>query len=136
MDTFNDPTLDRLVELAYQQNLPLQIAGLRIVEARAQLGVATGQQYPQIRSPSPARSAVGLSEHTARRRRLSIATSAHYQVGFDAAWELDFWGKYRRGVEAASGDLLAIGRRLRRRAGLAHRRGRAHLRRRSARSRC
>src|SRR5215831_12085379 len=33
-----DPTLDHLIELAYQQNLPLQIAGLRIVEARAQLG--------------------------------------------------------------------------------------------------
>ena len=48
--SFNDPTLDRLVELAYRQNLPLQIAGLRIVEARAQLGVATGQQYPQVQA--------------------------------------------------------------------------------------
>src|SRR4051812_44849193 len=43
--TFNDPTLDRLIGLA-QQNLPLQIAGLRILEARAQLGIAVGFQYP------------------------------------------------------------------------------------------
>ena len=62
---FNDPALDRLVELAYRQNLPLQIAGLRIVEARAQFGVATGRQFPQTqvavrqrrrRSGSPSRS--------------------------------------------------------------------------------
>ena len=44
---FNDPTLDRLIELATRQNLPLQIAGLRIVEARAQFGIATGLQFPQ-----------------------------------------------------------------------------------------
>src|SRR5689334_19060829 len=44
---FGDPALDRLVDLASQQNLSLQVSGLRIVEARAQLGVATGRQYPQ-----------------------------------------------------------------------------------------
>ena len=35
--SFNDPTLDQLIQLSYQQNLPLQIAGLRIMEARAQI---------------------------------------------------------------------------------------------------
>jgi outer membrane protein TolC len=44
---FNDPVLNDLVQAAYQQNLPLQIAGLRIYEARAQLGIAFGFQYPQ-----------------------------------------------------------------------------------------
>ena len=44
---FNDPVLDSLVEKAYQQNLPLQIAGIRILEARAQLGIAVGNSYPQ-----------------------------------------------------------------------------------------
>ena len=44
---FNDPDLDRLIELCYQQNLTLQTAGLRILEARAQLGIAVGQLYPQ-----------------------------------------------------------------------------------------
>ncbi len=45
---FNDPALDQLIETAHQQNLPLQIAGLRILEARAQLGIARGNQYPQV----------------------------------------------------------------------------------------
>ena len=44
---FNDPTLNALVESAYQQNLTLQATGIRILEARAQLGIAIGNQYPQ-----------------------------------------------------------------------------------------
>ena len=47
---FKDPALDRLVDLAHRQNLPLQMAGLRIVEARAQFGVATGLQFPQTQA--------------------------------------------------------------------------------------
>jgi len=41
---FNDPVLDQLIDRAYQNNLTLQIAGLRVYEARAILGVATGWQ--------------------------------------------------------------------------------------------
>ncbi|MFP2926769.1 efflux transporter outer membrane subunit [Pyxidicoccus sp. 3LG] len=103
---FGDPVLDRLVELAYRQNLPLQIAGLRIVEARAQLGIVTGQQWPQLQVATGSATAVGTSENAANigdfdRRYLD------YQLGFDAIWELDFWGKYQRGIEASSAGLLA-----------------------------
>ena len=44
---FNDPVLDRLIEMAWRQNNSLEIAGLRVLEARAQLGIAQGNQYPQ-----------------------------------------------------------------------------------------
>ena len=44
---FRDPTLDRLIECAYEQNLPVQVAGLRFSESRAQLGVAIGNLFPQ-----------------------------------------------------------------------------------------
>ncbi len=44
---FEDPALDQLIERAYSDNLNLQVAGLRILEARAQLGIATGLKYPQ-----------------------------------------------------------------------------------------
>jgi len=116
---FSDPALNRLVELAYQQNLPLQVAGLRIVEARAQLGIATGSQYPQLQVVFGQAEAVGLSNNTAN-SPLTLAGSLppgtslsfnrnyfNYQIGFDAVWELDFWGKYRRGVEAETASLLA-----------------------------
>ena len=41
---FNDPVLNRLVEVAWKQNNALEIAGLRVLEARAQLGIAQGSQ--------------------------------------------------------------------------------------------
>ncbi|WP_246356651.1 efflux transporter outer membrane subunit [Pyxidicoccus fallax] len=104
--SFGDPTLDKLVELAYRQNLPLQQAGLRIVEARAQLSILTGQQYPQVQVAFGSATAVGVSENAAN----TVLAERHfldYQLGFDALWELDFWGKYRRGVEAGTAGLLA-----------------------------
>ena len=60
---FNDPTLDQLIQLAYQQNLPLQIAGLRILEARARLGIAIGEQYPQQQEAFGSAAGVGLSKN-------------------------------------------------------------------------
>ena len=44
---FHDPVLDRLIETAHRQNLSLRVAGVRVLEARAQLGIAVGQLYPQ-----------------------------------------------------------------------------------------
>ena len=60
---FRDPTLDRLIELAYQQNLPLQITGLRIMEARARLAIALGQQLPQQQEAYGSATDVGLSKN-------------------------------------------------------------------------
>ncbi|MBZ4332489.1 efflux transporter outer membrane subunit [Corallococcus sp. AS-1-12] len=112
--SFGDPSLDRLVELAARQNLSLQIAGLRIVEARAQLAILTGRQYPQVQAFSGSASAVGRSENSAAANPFDVeglgSIDRHfleYQLGFDALWELDFWGKYRRGVESGTAGLLA-----------------------------
>jgi NodT family efflux transporter outer membrane factor (OMF) lipoprotein len=106
--SFNDAVLDRLVETAYEQNLPLQISGLRILEARAQLGIAIGQQYPQSQQVNGALTRVGLSENSPNFNS-SFADDKYTQadIGFDAAWELDFWGRFRRGVESASANLGA-----------------------------
>src|SRR5215469_6226587 len=45
---YHDPVLNRLIEIAYNQNLTLVSAGTQVLEARAQLGVAIGEFYPQI----------------------------------------------------------------------------------------
>jgi NodT family efflux transporter outer membrane factor (OMF) lipoprotein len=104
--TFNDATLDHLVDLAYRQNLPLQVAGLRIVEARARWGIATGKQFPQVQEIFGSAAAIGLSNNATNNSGLD-GRFFDYRVGFDAAWEMDFWGKYRRGVEAEAANLLA-----------------------------
>ena len=44
---FHDPVLDRLIKIAYDQNLSLVAAGTRVLQARAELGVAIGEFYPQ-----------------------------------------------------------------------------------------
>jgi hypothetical protein len=64
--SFNDPALDRLIEIAYQQNLSLRVAGARIEEARALRRFAAGTLFPQsqsidgsysrIKTPAPASS--------------------------------------------------------------------------------
>jgi outer membrane protein TolC len=63
---FNDPALDQLIEMAYHQNLSLQLAGLRIMESRAQLGIAVGRQYPQIQVVSASATATRLTDRAAQ----------------------------------------------------------------------
>jgi NodT family efflux transporter outer membrane factor (OMF) lipoprotein len=106
---FNDPTLDRLIQQAYHQSLPLQVAGLRILASRAQLGIAVGRQYPQFQAVFASATAVRLSE-----RAINVATLdpafqnfGDYQIGFDAVWEMDFWRKYRKDVKAGAASYLA-----------------------------
>jgi NodT family efflux transporter outer membrane factor (OMF) lipoprotein len=104
---FNDPVLNDLIEMAVQQNLTLQIAGIRILEARAQLGIATGNLYPQSQQVRGGYTASSLSENTANTNPGLDLSYGEIDVGFDVAWELDFWGKFRRAVESGIGNLEA-----------------------------
>jgi len=101
---FDDPILNRLVESACQQNLPLQISGLRILQARAQLGVVVGNLYPQRQQGRGGADYSSISENAPN----TIAGDDsfwQYNVGFDAAWEVDIWGKYRRAIESGVANL-------------------------------
>lgn len=104
---FNDPILNKLIDSAYKQNLDLHIAAVRIFEARAQLGIAVGSQYPQSQSFGASTTHNELSKNAPNYNSALDRSFGSYQVGFDAAWELDVWGKYRRGIEAADASLLA-----------------------------
>ncbi len=103
---FNDPVLTRLVESAYRQNLPLQVAGVRILEARAQLGIAFGFQYPQQQQAGASASVNQVSRY-APNAAMSDRYFFDYQTSLDAVWELDFWGKFRRAVQAGVANLEA-----------------------------
>lgn len=105
-EVFKDSTPDKLINAAYQQNLPLQAAGVQVLEARAQLGVTIGERYPQTQQAVGNRQCNRLSERTAQ----TISGISHYhpyQIGLTASWELDFWGRFRRAVESADDALLA-----------------------------
>jgi NodT family efflux transporter outer membrane factor (OMF) lipoprotein len=102
---FHDPVLNRLVQMAYEQNLSLQAAGLRIMQARAQLGIAIGSQYPQVQEAAGAVTRQNLSENIPNFNPAADTSYWTANAGLNASWELDFWGRYRRGVESASASL-------------------------------
>ena len=104
---FNDPILTTLVESAYRQNLPLQIAGLRILEARAVLGITTGNIYPQVQQSRGELAYSRLSENTANTAPGFDQKYGEANFGFDAGWELDVWGKFRRAIESGEANLEA-----------------------------
>ena len=103
---FDDPILSSLIEKAYQQNLTLRIAGIRIMEARAELGIAFGEQFPQVQQIRGGYTYSSGSENTAN-SSLADLSYGDVDVGFDAAWELDFWGKFRRSVQSGTATLGA-----------------------------
>jgi NodT family efflux transporter outer membrane factor (OMF) lipoprotein len=90
---FDDPVLDGLVEAAYQNNLTLQIAGVRVLEARAQLNKSIGNLFPQQQGLS---GAVNWNQVNAP---LTV-NKADDSLLFAASWEIDVWGKIRRGIES------------------------------------
>jgi NodT family efflux transporter outer membrane factor (OMF) lipoprotein len=103
---FDDPVLNELVQAAYQQNLTLQIAGLRIYEARAQLGIAFGFQFPQTQQGLGSGSLNQISKNAPNSAGADRYYS-NYDIGLDAAWELDVWGKFRRAVQTGVANLEA-----------------------------
>jgi len=99
-----DPVLDRLVERAVSQGLDLRAAVERVREARALRAAAAGGYYPTI-------DATASSEHLRESENTPFGEFAPetniHALGFDAAWEIDLWGRVRRSVEAADADLGA-----------------------------
>ena len=101
-DVFQDEQLRSLVRTALQQNYDLRIAASRILEARAQLGITRADQFPTVSGGA------GITDvRTAQSKFLPAFETSSAQINVSAAWELDFWGKYRRATEAARADLLA-----------------------------
>jgi outer membrane protein, multidrug efflux system len=120
---FKDPVLDGLVDEAVRQNLDLQTAALRIEEARAQRGAAAAQGLPSVSGSGiggrQRASKNGFASALGGRASQQGGTAGGqaapppspysdlFDIGFDATWELDLWGKARRGVEAADANIVA-----------------------------
>ena len=99
---FNDPILNELVESARANNNTLEIAGLRVLESRAQLGVAVGTLYPQSQLINGSATYISPPDS-------SGFTSNYWQywLSLNTVWEVDFWGRFRRGIESADAAFMA-----------------------------
>ena len=89
--------LNNIMVDAYQQNLTLREAGFRILAARRNIGIAVGNLFPQQQ---------GASGGYVRRAVQNIYSES-WDLGFNLAWELDFWGRYRRAILASEATLDA-----------------------------
>jgi multidrug efflux system outer membrane protein len=101
-DIFQDEQLRALIRIALQQNYDVRIAASRVLEANAQLGITRADQFPTLSAGA------GIGDvRTAQAKFLPGFETSIGQVNLSAAWELDFWGKFRRATEAARANLLA-----------------------------
>ncbi|MFM0243308.1 TolC family protein, partial [Paraburkholderia phytofirmans] len=124
---FNDPILDSLEQQLSDANLDVAAASARLRQSRAQQRIAGAEEYPTLNgaasydrergSPNGILSLLGVTPTGSQTQSASGSAPLGvaplpgakgspaydlYQFGFDASWELDFWGRVRRGVEAAS----------------------------------
>ena len=103
-DVFQDDQLRALISAALTQNLDLQIAAARIVEAQAQLGITRADQFPTVEGVA------GASRNRAARSSVPFPLDPYQRSDLrltaTVAWELDFWGKYRRATEAARAAMV------------------------------
>ena len=97
---FGDPTLDALIARAARNAPDLKIALARLQEARALLGTARSDQWPDLETGASYTRSRGQTPGLSERR----TTTTTYQAGFDAGWELDLFGGVRRSVQAAQAD--------------------------------
>ena len=101
---FNDPTLTKLIEDARTSNHDLRIAGARLRQARALRGESRFDLGPTI-GVSGSHTESRLSERESPPGSQIPRNQDYYDAQFDAAWELDFFGRTRRGIEARSAEL-------------------------------
>jgi NodT family efflux transporter outer membrane factor (OMF) lipoprotein len=104
---FKDPVLDGLIARAASQNLSLREAGFRIMEARAQLKIASGDLFAQSQSAFGSYQRGAASENSNTSPGLGTQFFDQRDFGFNLSWEIDFWGRFRRAVASAEDTLQA-----------------------------
>lgn len=101
-EVFQDKELQDLIRTALKDNYDVRIAATRVLQAQAQLGITRADQLPSV--------SVGgniTSQQTANGGPIPSFEVTQGQLNASAAWNLDFWGRYRRATEAARANLLA-----------------------------
>jgi multidrug efflux system outer membrane protein len=114
---FTDPVLQQLITVALKNNYDVKIAADRVLEQQAQVGVTRAAQYPTLTAggtydalglPSGLLSSLNNGSSNSSSSKSSSQTN-YFSGGLTAsvAWNLDFWGMYRRQTEAARANLRA-----------------------------
>jgi len=103
-ELFQDPTLNQLIKDGRNNNLSLRIAGLKIFESRALLGIANSTLYPQVQQLG------GSAAYVNNKSNGKSPTSQSFtslSSALNVGWELDFWGRFQRGIESSDAAFFA-----------------------------
>lgn len=104
---YGDTILDQLEDEALAHNSDIQVAAARVLEVRAQLGIARADQFPTVGANiNESRTEYTLNGATPYPSTLPRIQNS-YQATLNASYELDLWGKIRRANESARADLLS-----------------------------
>lgn len=117
-EALNDPTLNELLSLAEAQNLDLQIGALRVLKARLEANGKKGDLYPHL-DGSLNCGYISLNKHALKNILKKSCRGnpkfGFFEIGFDASWELDFFGKtayeiaaFKAGAEATEEELSSV----------------------------
>jgi multidrug efflux system outer membrane protein len=101
-DVFQDPELQVLIRAALKNNYDVRIAATRVLQAQAQLGITRADQLPSLSAGGNV-----TSVQSPRLGPIPAYELTQGEAAASAAWNLDFWGKYRRATEAARANVLA-----------------------------
>ena len=101
-EVFQDEQLQKMIRTALQQNYDVRIAATHVLEAQAQVGLARANQLPNVNVTG-----TGVGLRNPATGPIPAYTFNYGRILANAAWDTDFWGKYRRGTEAARANLLA-----------------------------
>ncbi len=101
-EVFQDKELQELIRIALKNNYDVRIAATRVLQAQAQLGITRADQLPSL----------NVGGNVTGNQNPKIGPIPAYQltqgeVSASAAWNVDFWGRYRRATEAARANLLS-----------------------------
>lgn len=105
-NNYQDDTLNVLIDYALKENFTLKAAGYRIIAARANLGFAIGEFFPQTQQAEGSL----IRTHISKNAPNTFGIDRDFLdgiSGFRIAWELDFWGRFYRGVQVAYGEYVA-----------------------------
>lgn len=103
---FDDPALNQLIAQLREHNPSMRIAGLRVLESRAQQGIAGSTLYPQVQRVDGSLALVNSQKFDG----INLSgnqTLVNYDASFSLGWELDFWGRFRRAIESADAGFFA-----------------------------
>jgi multidrug efflux system outer membrane protein len=106
-EIFQDKQLQALIKTALEENKDLQLAAVRVDEARAELGITRSTILPTVQAGGaasytqiPGVNIPGIAEG-------STLTTGIYSTEVQMSWELDLWGRLRRATEGSRAQLLA-----------------------------